>query len=174
MTGDAAAAKALAQPGGPDAAEVRDQVHAAADRVLALRTRQGGEDPYLLRKELWQIMDEGVGVYRQSAQLAKAAAGLAELRSRFAGVSIRDTTGVFNTNLRDAMEIGNMIELAQTVVAGAAERKESRGSHAMVEYPKRDDAHYLAHTIAYRTDGTPRISRAPVAITRWQPMERKY
>ena len=89
-------------------------------------------------------------------------------------MSIKDKSGVFNTNLRDALEIGNMIEVAQTVVAGAAQRKESRGSHAMVEYPKRDDARYLAHTIAYRTDGIPRISRAPVAITKWQPMERKY
>ncbi|HYW83858.1 MAG TPA: hypothetical protein VFB30_11415, partial [Spirochaetia bacterium] len=51
---------------------------------------------------------------------------------------------------------------------------ESRGSHFMVEYPKRDDAAFLSHTIAYRTEALPRISRAPVAITKWQPMERKY
>ena len=70
--------------------------------------------------------------------------------------------------------IGNMIEIAQTVVEGALQRKESRGSHFMVEYPKRDDANFLAHTLAYRSDGAPRMSRSPVAITKWQPMERKY
>ena len=87
---------------------------------------------------------------------------------------MKDKTEVFNTNFRDALEIGNMIEIAQTVVEGAMQRKESRGSHFMVEYPKRDDAGFLAHTLAYRTGSFPRLSRAPVAITKWQPMERKY
>jgi succinate dehydrogenase / fumarate reductase flavoprotein subunit len=67
-----------------------------------------------------------------------------------------------------------MIEIAQAVVESALQRRESRGSHFMVEYPKRDDANFLAHTIAYRAEGLPRISHAPVAITKWQPMERKY
>jgi succinate dehydrogenase / fumarate reductase flavoprotein subunit len=119
-------------------------------------------------------MDAFVHVFRHTAELEKAGARLAELRSRSAGIGVKDKSGVFNTNLRDAMEIGNMIELAQTVVAGAIQRKESRGSHFMVEYPKRDDAAFLSHTIAYRTEALPRISRAPVAITKWQPMERKY
>jgi succinate dehydrogenase / fumarate reductase flavoprotein subunit len=54
------------------------------------------------------------------------------------------------------------------------QRKETRGSHARVEYPRRDDANFLKHTLAYRTDGAPRLSYIPVMITRWQPMERKY
>jgi succinate dehydrogenase / fumarate reductase flavoprotein subunit len=87
---------------------------------------------------------------------------------------VADRSEVYNTNLRDALEIGNMIELAQTVVAGALQRRESRGSHAMVEYPGRDDAGFLKHTLAYRTAGLPRIAYAPVAVTRWQPAERKY
>jgi succinate dehydrogenase / fumarate reductase, flavoprotein subunit len=67
-----------------------------------------------------------------------------------------------------------MLELAQTVAAGALQRKESRGSHARVEYPKRDDANFLKHTLAYRTEGLPRLSSIPVARTKWEPMERKY
>jgi succinate dehydrogenase / fumarate reductase flavoprotein subunit len=174
MTGEAAERRALAMAGAPTSAEVRDQIDAAAHRVETIRSCEGGEDPYQLRKELWEAMDTFVHVFRDTSGLEKAGAKLAELRDRYAGIGIKDRSAVFNTNLRDALEIGNMIELAQTVVAGAIQRKESRGSHFMVEYPRRDDANFLAHTIAYRTKDLPRISRAPVAITKWQPMERKY
>jgi len=174
ITGEAAVRRSLAMAVVPAAAEVRSQVDAAAHRVETIRSRAGGEDPYQLRRELWETMDAFVHVFRSTAELEKAGAKLAELRGRSAGIGVRDRSGVFNTNLRDAMEIGNMIELAQTVVAGAIQRKESRGSHFMVEYPKRDDAAFLSHTIAYRTEALPRISRAPVAITKWQPMERRY
>ncbi len=87
---------------------------------------------------------------------------------------VQDPSEVFNTNLRDVLEIGNMLELAQTVAAGALNRRESRGSHARVEHPTRDDAIFLKHTLAYRTEGLPRLSSIPVARTRWEPMERKY
>ncbi len=174
ITGEAAVRRAMATTHAPSASEVRDQINAAAARVETIRKREKGEDPYQLRKELWETMDANVNVYRDVKELETAAAKLAELRGRSASITIADKSTVFNTNLRDALEIGNMIELAQTVVAGALQRKESRGSHAMVEFPKRDDAHFLAHTIAYRTEGLPRISHAPVSITKWQPMERKY
>jgi succinate dehydrogenase / fumarate reductase flavoprotein subunit len=174
ITGDAAARRALETGGAPLSAAVRERADEAAARVAALRTRSKGEDPYQLRRELWETMDAFVHVYRTTADLEKAARKLSELRGRSTEMGIRDASVVFNTNLRDALEIANMIELAQAVVAGAVQRKESRGSHFMVEYPKRDDARFLAHTIAYRTADLPRISKAPVAITRWQPMERKY
>jgi len=87
---------------------------------------------------------------------------------------VQDPSEVFNTNLRDVLEIGNMLELAQAVTAGALNRRESRGSHARVEHTARDDANFLKHTLAYRTEGPPRLSFIPVARTRWEPMERKY
>jgi succinate dehydrogenase / fumarate reductase, flavoprotein subunit len=174
ITGDAAVRRSLAMSAVPPDAGVRSQIDAAAHRVEMIITRKGGEDPYQLRRELWETMDAFVHVFRHTAELEKAQSRLAELRGRSAGIGVKDKSGLFNTNLRDAMEIGNMIELAQTVVAGALQRKESRGSHFMVEYPRRDDAAFLSHTIAYRTEGLPRISRAPVAITKWQPMERRY
>ena len=93
----------------PTAAEVRSQIDAAAHRVETIRSRKGGEDPYQLRRELWETMDAFVHVFRHTAELEKAGARLAELRSRSAGMGVKDTSGVFNTNLRDAMEIGNMI-----------------------------------------------------------------
>jgi succinate dehydrogenase / fumarate reductase flavoprotein subunit len=174
MTGEAAQKRASEAAGMPDLAPVADAIAEAAHRVRTAKLREGTEDPYQLRKELWETMDGFVHVFRDTSGLEKARAKLVELRAMYAAVRVRDKGDVFNTNLRDALEIGNMIEIAQTVVEGALQRKESRGSHFMVEYPKRDDANYLAHTIACRTGGFPRISRAPVAVTRWQPMERKY
>jgi succinate dehydrogenase / fumarate reductase, flavoprotein subunit len=174
MTGEAAENRALAVKSVPGSADVKEQIAEAANRLDIVLSREGGEDPYQLKKELWDTMDAYVNVYRETPGLEKAGGKLLELRGRYAGASVRDKSGVYNTNFRDALEIGNMIELAQTVVAGAILRKESRGSHSMVEYPKRDDASFLAHTIAYRTNGVPRISHAPVAITKWQPMERTY
>ncbi len=172
LTGESAAHHALRSRSspGPD----KGQVDAACGRLDALLSRPGKEDPYRLRRELWEIMDAHAHVYRDDAGLAKAAHALAGLQARYREVGVADPAEQFNTNLRDVLEIGSMLDLAQTVVAGARERKESRGSHARVEFPGRDDGSFLKHTLAYRTDGMPRISYAPVARTRWEPTERKY
>jgi len=174
ITGEAAARRALGQAGPAEGAEAREAAEQALLRLEGLRSRQRGEDPYQLRRQLWETMDAHAHVYRDTPGLQQAQARLAELRARYAEARVADASEVYNTNLRDTLEIGNMIELAQTVVAGALQRRESRGSHAMVEYPKRDDAGFLKHTLAYRTADLPRISYAPVAVTRWQPTERKY
>ena len=174
ITGEAAARRALRQASPPDGGEVRDAVEQACSRLENLCSRQHGEDPYQLRRQLWETMDAFVHVYRETPGLQKAQAMLSELRTRYAEARVADPSEIYNTNLRDALEIGNMIELAQTVVEGALGRRESRGSHARVEYPKRDDVGFLKHTLTYRTDDLPRISYAPVAVTRWPPTERKY
>jgi succinate dehydrogenase / fumarate reductase flavoprotein subunit len=174
MTGEAAARRALDQTGLVEGREVREAAEEARSRIESMRSTQHGEDPYLLRKELWQTMDSYVHVYRDTSGLEKAQVILSELRARYAEVEVRDRSERYNTNLRDVMEIGNMIEIARTVVAGALRRRESRGSHAMAEYPGRDDAKFLKHTLIYRTSDLPRISYAPVAVTHWQPTERKY
>jgi succinate dehydrogenase / fumarate reductase, flavoprotein subunit len=174
LTGEAAARRALETRAAPDPADTADQVSAAAARLAALRGRRGGEDVYLLRRELQETMDAYVPVYRETAQLEKARVKLEELHGRYENIGLTDHEAVYNTEVRDVLEIGSMIELARVVVAGAAGRRESRGSHAMREYPSRDDATFLAHTIATRTAAGPSLSLLPVKVTRWQPMERKY
>jgi succinate dehydrogenase / fumarate reductase flavoprotein subunit len=174
ITGEAAARRALNQPGFTEGGEAKDAVEQACRRLEGLRSRQRGEDPYQLRRELWETMDAHVHVYRDAQGLQKAQSKLSELRARSAEARVADPSDIYNTNLRDTLEIGNMIELAQVVVAGALARRESRGSHAMLEHPRRDDAGFLKHTLAYRTADLPRIAYAPVAVTRWQPTERKY
>ena len=174
MTGEAAARRALEIRSTPSGNDVRAELDAACGRLDALLSRAGKEDAYQLRRELGETLDNFVHVYRDEQSLKKAETTLASLRERYREVGVQDTSEVFNTNLRDVLEIGSMLELAQTVAAGALHRKESRGSHARVEYTTRDDANFLKHTLAYRTEGLPRLSYIPVARTKWEPMERKY
>ena len=174
ITGEAAARRAMEVRAAPRGDDVRPELDAACGRLDALLSRSGKEDPYQLRRELGETLDAYVHVYRDEQGLKKAEAALAALRDRFRDVGVQDPSEVFNTNLRDVLEIGNMLELAQAVTAGALNRRESRGSHARVEHTARDDANFLKHTLAYRTEGLPRLSYIPVARTRWEPMERKY
>ena len=92
----------------------------------------------------------------------------------FKDIYIEDKGSVYNTNLRDALETENLLTLAYAIIVSAKPRLESRGAHAMVEYPKRDDSNWLKHTLVYRQGEGYAISYIPVKITRWKPEERRY
>jgi succinate dehydrogenase / fumarate reductase flavoprotein subunit len=175
MTGDTAAKYALSLN---DRATSDGEALGEAERSLgpveALFQGEGSESPYDLRNEMWKVMDTHVYVYRTTESLLNAKQVINSLKRRFQAVRLQDKTRVYNTNLRDVIELGNMLELAEVVIAGALSRKESRGAHAMIEYPARNDKDFLKHTLAYRTSEEPRISYTPVKITKWQPQERKY
>jgi succinate dehydrogenase / fumarate reductase flavoprotein subunit len=87
-----------------------------------------------------------------------------------------DTSRTFNTELMEVIELGNLIECSEATVAGALARKESRGGHYRTDYPARDDANFLQHTLACRSarPGEPNLSYKPVVITEFAPKERKY
>ena len=100
---------------------------------------------------------------------------MAALRERYANVAIDDRDRAFNTELVAALELANMLEVAETIVGSALERRESRGSHTRRDHPDRDDERYLKHSLAFATaEGGPRIEYEDVRITRWPPAERKY
>jgi fumarate reductase flavoprotein subunit len=139
-----------------------------------LRDRAGGERVATLRDELQHSMENGVGVYRTAEGLQETCGVVEQLRKRYADVRLDDHSRVFNTELFSALELGFMIDTAEAICYSALQREESRGAHARRDFPERNDEKYLAHSIAYRTDGTPRIEYKPVRITRWQPQERKY
>ncbi len=119
-------------------------------------------------------MEEGIGIYRSEEAMKTTCNQLADLRGRFANIKVEDVKGVFNTELTSALELDFMLDIAQAVARSALERKESRGSHTRTDFPKRDDGQYLKHSLAYRTQGEPKVDYLPVTITRWQPEERKY
>ncbi|MCL7429020.1 succinate dehydrogenase flavoprotein subunit [Streptomyces sp. NPDC057806] len=154
-----------------------------AELVLAqvenLRTSTGTERVATLRKELQETMDANVMVFRTEQTIKTAVEKIAELRERYRNVSIQDKGKRFNTDLLEAIELGNLLDLAEVMAVSALARKESRGGHYREDYPNRDDVNFMRHTMAYREvgdDGTEsvRLDYKPVVQTRYQPMERKY
>ena len=150
--------------------------------VEELRTSNGTERIAALRKELQDEMDKNAQVFRTDESLAKVTETIHELRGRYKNVSIQDKGRRFNTDLLEAIELGFLLDLAEVVVFSARNRKESRGGHQRDDFPKRDDAEYMKHTMAYLT-GDPHSADAadhisldwkPVVVTNYQPMERKY
>jgi fumarate reductase flavoprotein subunit len=139
-----------------------------------LKKDGGKEKIATIRQEMQKAMEEGAGIYRDEPNMQKACDTLRALRERFKNIIIEDRDSTFNTEVMNALELDYMLDVAETVANSALRRKESRGSHTRTDYPKRDDANFLKHTLAYRTADGPRIEYLPVTLTRWPPEERKY
>jgi fumarate reductase flavoprotein subunit len=127
-----------------------------------------------IRTDLNHTMEEGAGIYRNEESLRDTCEILRQLKERYRQVRLSDTTNSFNTELTAALELGFLLDSAEAVAFSALARKESRGSHQRLDFPQRDDQHYLKHSLAYRTDGDPRIDYLDVVITKWPPAERVY
>jgi succinate dehydrogenase / fumarate reductase flavoprotein subunit len=136
--------------------------------------RTEGPEPLPFREEIQKVMDTYVGMYRSAGEMQKAWDAIGGLKARVSGLRITDRSKVFNLSIPDALETEHILDLAEVVVAGAMARTESRGAHARTDFPKRDDANWMKHTIAsYRPEG-PQLSYSPVGYTRWEPKERVY
>ncbi|MFE9169980.1 succinate dehydrogenase flavoprotein subunit [Streptomyces kebangsaanensis] len=149
------------------------------EQIERLRTSTGNERVAELRRELQETMDANVMVFRTEQTIKTAVEKIAELRERYKNVAIQDKGKRFNTDLLEAIELGNLLELAEVMAVSALARKESRGGHYREDYPNRDDVNFMRHTMAYREVGadgseTVRLDYKPVVQTRYQPMERKY
>ncbi|MEV5549031.1 succinate dehydrogenase flavoprotein subunit [Streptomyces sp. NPDC052309] len=148
-------------------------------QIERLRTSTGNERVATLRRELQETMDANVMVFRTEQTIKTAVEKIGELRERYKNVAIQDKGKRFNTDLLEAIELGNLLDLAEVMAVSALARKESRGGHYREDYPNRDDVNFMRHTMAYREvgdDGTEsiRLDYKPVVQTRYQPMERKY
>ncbi|HLU26515.1 MAG TPA: succinate dehydrogenase flavoprotein subunit [Longimicrobiales bacterium] len=151
----------------------------AAERVVEqiewLRSANGDESAATIRREMQTLMMNNVGVFREAKGLAEAVEKLQELRERYRRIRVQDRSRAFNTELTETWELGALLDLALVTATCALNRTESRGAHYREDYPKRDDANWLKHTLAYgKPDGTIEIKYKPVVITRFQPQERVY
>jgi succinate dehydrogenase / fumarate reductase flavoprotein subunit len=158
--------------GMPDVPE--DAAEAVRAEIEGLRGSTGKEQVPRIRRELADVMMDNVGVYRDEALLSAARSKVAELRARYRHVAVTDKGTVFNTDLLEARELGYLLDCAETTVASALARRESRGAHAREDYPERDDANFLTHTLATRSHGAPRLTYKPVTITTFEPKPRVY
>ncbi len=120
------------------------------------------------------MMDECMGVYRTQDTMAQGLNAVRELKGRFHEISISDKTRIYNTNLINALELENLLDLAEVTILSGLAREESRGAHARTDFPNRDGQNWLKHTLVTRTPEGPHIDYKPVAITHWEPVERKY
>jgi succinate dehydrogenase / fumarate reductase flavoprotein subunit len=120
------------------------------------------------------MMDEKAYVFRNEQELIGALEKVRELKAAM-WKHVEDKAKEYNTNFINVMETDSMLRTAEVLLVGALNRQESRGAHARTDYPYRDDANFLKHTLAYFTgDGGPKITWSPVAFTRYAPVERKY
>jgi fumarate reductase flavoprotein subunit len=135
---------------------------------------QGRETLAGIRVDLNKTMEEGAGIYRTEESLRQTCDTLRRLKQRYQQAGITDKSSSFNTELIAALELGFLLDAAEAVAFSALARQESRGSHQRTDFPRRDDQRYLKHSLAFRTDGDPRIEYLDVVITRWPPGERLY
>ena len=172
-SGQHAAEWALSQTSGADGAASH---LADADRDLkALLGRTKGERPWQIRDELGATMFENFGVFRREQQMLTAIDDVDALRERYANVLVDDKGDVFNSDLTQAIELGNAIDLAAAMLTAGVARKESRGAHSRPhDFPTRDDENFLKHSIVRWQDGAPELSYKEVRMTKWEPMERTY
>jgi fumarate reductase flavoprotein subunit len=140
-----------------------------------LRKAGGRQRVATLRDEMQKTMEDSAGIYRNGATLAEAARKMAAFQERAGDIGLEDHSRTFNTELTAALELGFMLDVAESMIGCALARTESRGAHQRTDFPKRDDQKFLAHSLVYRNPGgAPRVEALPVKITRWPPGERVY
>ena len=144
-------------------------------RLEALYDQEGNESWSEIRDEMGTVMEEGCGIYRDQESMQKAVDKIAELKERYKRIRVADRSSVFNTDVLYTVELGYILDVAQSIANSAIERQESRGAHQRLDYTERDDVNYLKHTLAYYNgDDAPRIEYSPVKITKSQPAKRVY
>jgi succinate dehydrogenase / fumarate reductase flavoprotein subunit len=154
---------------------IADAAEPARAKLEAIRTREAtGETVATIRKELADVMMDNVGVYRTGPLLTEALTKVRELKGRYGAIAISDRGSVFNTELLEANEMASLLDLAEVMAAGALARTESRGAHSREDYPERNDAKWLKHTLAYKGPKGPTLKYKPVSITRFEPKPRTY
>ncbi|WP_281172010.1 fumarate reductase (quinol) flavoprotein subunit [Aliagarivorans marinus] len=172
----AEAAKAAIAAEHADSAVVKAKAEAILAKYLALKDINGDENPADIRNELGRTMEAGVGIYRTEEAMQATIDKVAELKQRYKNIKLVDETEVFNTEWLYAVELGYLLDVAETMAHSAILRKESRGSHQRLDgFEKRDDENFLKHSLAFfQEDAAPTIDYSPVCITKSAPKERLY
>jgi succinate dehydrogenase/fumarate reductase flavoprotein subunit len=120
------------------------------------------------------LMTSQVGIFRKEPALLASKEKIKELKKRFLRIGLNQKDLAFNNEFIQYWELEGMLQVAETIVEGALARNESRGSHFRVDYPNRNDEHWLRHTLAYKTPEGVKLDYKEVTITSYPPKERTY
>ncbi|HIC04753.1 MAG TPA: FAD-binding protein [Nitrospirales bacterium] len=144
--------------------------------IKSLLSRKDNKDSVAaIRLEMGTMMNEHLAVYRDQNGMETALTKIRSLRERWKEVPVRNKGRIFNTTLINAMELGFMLDCAETIIVGALFRKESRGAHVRLDFPERDDENWLKHILTYQQPGAdPKIETLAVRMTQWEPKPRVY
>jgi succinate dehydrogenase / fumarate reductase flavoprotein subunit len=146
-----------------------DQLAIEQARLQRLLKQGGAIRAWQIREELGQLMSLNLGLVRTHESMSTALSALTALTHRAASVMVQDKGRVFNTDLVQAFELQSLLDVGETIIASALARQESRGAHYRSDFPKRDDAQWLKHTVARRTPQGPALTYEPVTVTRFPP-----
>ncbi len=151
-----------------------ENLRAFQSQLEELFGRKGEEPSFLIRDELKALMTYHAGIFRDKSCLTVAKEKIKELKERFSKIGVKQKDLAFNNEFVQYCELEGMLHLAEVIVEGALAREESRGSHYRVDYPKRDDEHWLRHTLAFKTEEGVKLDYKKVSITSYPPKERTY
>jgi succinate dehydrogenase / fumarate reductase flavoprotein subunit len=138
-------------------------------RIATLMSNPGPERAWQIREELGKTLSQNLGIFRTKESMTHALHLVRRLKERAARIMLQDHGKVFNSDLIHALELGSLLDVAETIAVGGIAREESRGAHYRSDFPTRDDGQWLKHTLAYRNPSGPHLRYAPVAITRFPP-----
>jgi succinate dehydrogenase / fumarate reductase, flavoprotein subunit len=147
----------------------------ARSQFERIRHADGKENAFDITTKMKKVMFDDMGIFRSGKGMENALQVVRELKERYKHVTVTDTGKVFNMELMNVWELGNLLDLAEITTVSAIARTESRGGHSREDFPNRDDKNWLRHTMAWaRPDGTIELKYKPVVLTKFEPKVRTY
>ncbi len=144
------------------------------NQIEEIFQRDGTESYNDIRNEMKEVMMEKCGVFRDADNLKSCIATIQGLQERHTKGRVTDKGRLFNTELYEIIELGNMLKMAEIIATTALARQESRGGHYRTDFPKRDDQEFLKHSLVYQSEDGMEIKSKKVIVTKYQPKERTY